>query len=99
MNNKLLTGVLIMASFLGAACSKSHADIKQFPDAKEDLKIDAAAGPQKIVIAGGCFWCTEGVYEQIPGVLDVVSGYSGGTKETANYKAVCSGSTGHAEAI
>jgi peptide-methionine (S)-S-oxide reductase len=88
-----------MASFFGAACEQSHADIKQFPDAKQDLKVDPSAGPQKLVIAGGCFWCTEGVYEQIPGVLDVVSGYAGGTKETANYKAVTTGQTGHAEAI
>jgi peptide methionine sulfoxide reductase msrA/msrB len=51
------------------------------------------------VIAGGCFWCVEGVFEQIDGVLDVESGYSGGTAETANYEAVCSGRTAHAEAV
>ncbi|RYG77845.1 peptide-methionine (S)-S-oxide reductase, partial [bacterium] len=54
---------------------------------------------QHAVLAGGCFWCTEGVFEQIPGVSDVESIYAGGTKETANYEAVCSGTTGHAEAI
>lgn len=51
------------------------------------------------VIAGGCFWCVEGVFEQIDGVLDVESGYSGGTAETANYEAVCAANTGHAEAV
>ncbi|MFM8582020.1 MAG: bifunctional methionine sulfoxide reductase B/A protein [Planctomycetaceae bacterium] len=51
------------------------------------------------VLAGGCFWCTEAAFEQLTGVLDVESGYCGGTPETANYKAVCSGATGHAEAI
>lgn len=51
------------------------------------------------VLAGGCFWCTEAAFEQLAGVLDVESGYCGGTPETANYKAVCSGTTGHAEAI
>jgi peptide-methionine (S)-S-oxide reductase len=95
----ILTGVFIMASIFGAACEKSHADIKQFPDPAIDLKVDPNAGLQKLVIAGGCFWCTEGVYEQIPGVIDVVSGYAGGSKETANYKAVTTGTTGHAEAI
>jgi methionine-S-sulfoxide reductase len=51
------------------------------------------------VFAGGCFWCTEAAFEQLAGVLDVESGYAGGAAETANYKAVCGGNTGHAEAI
>ena len=51
------------------------------------------------VLAGGCFWCTEAAFEQLEGVLDVTSGYAGGTKETADYKSVCTGATGHAEAI
>ena len=54
---------------------------------------------QTITLAGGCFWCTEAVYRQIDGVLDVVSGYAGGSAETANYKRVCEGDTGHAEVI
>ena len=51
------------------------------------------------VFAGGCFWCVEAVFEELDGVIDAVSGYAGGTKETANYEAVCSGTTGHAEAV
>ena len=51
------------------------------------------------VFAGGCFWCTEAAFEQLDGVVDVESGYSGGSKETANYDRVCDGDTGHAEAI
>jgi methionine-S-sulfoxide reductase len=51
------------------------------------------------VLAGGCFWCTEAAFEQLEGVLDVTSGYSGGAADTANYRAVCGGDTGHAEAI
>ena len=51
------------------------------------------------VFAGGCFWCTEAAFEQLEGVLDVESGYSGGSSETANYRRVCDGDTGHAEAI
>jgi methionine-S-sulfoxide reductase len=50
-------------------------------------------------LAGGCFWCTEAAFEQLEGVLDVTSGYIGGAAETANYRAVCGGDTGHAEAI
>jgi methionine-S-sulfoxide reductase len=51
------------------------------------------------VLAGGCFWCTEAAFEQLEGVLDVQSGYAGGSKEAADYKTVCTGTTGHAEAI
>jgi peptide methionine sulfoxide reductase msrA/msrB len=51
------------------------------------------------VFAGGCFWCTEAVFEQLDGVTDVVSGYIGGAKATARYDRVCGGDTGHAEAI
>lgn len=50
-------------------------------------------------IAGGCFWCTEAVYQDVKGVKSVVSGYAGGTKETANYRDVSSGRTQHAEVI
>jgi len=51
------------------------------------------------VFAGGCFWCVEAVFEELDGVVDAVSGYAGGAKETANYEAVCTGTTGHAEAV
>ena len=60
-----------------------------FPDPAIDVK--AASGAQTAVLAGGCFWCTEAVFEIIEGVEDVVSGYSGGTKETAKYDIVSTG--------
>src|SRR5690606_16934687 len=50
-------------------------------------------------LAGGCFWCLEAVYEQLKGVQSVVSGYLGGTVENPSYQAVCTGTTGHAEAV
>jgi peptide-methionine (S)-S-oxide reductase len=53
----------------------------------------------ELVVAGGCFWCVEAVFEELKGVKEAVSGYAGGTKETANYEAVCTGLTGHAEAV
>ncbi len=52
-----------------------------------------------LTIGGGCFWCLEAVYEIIPGVLSVTSGYAGGTTSNPTYEQVCSGSTGHAEVI
>jgi peptide-methionine (S)-S-oxide reductase len=69
-----------------------------FPDPVIDIE-NPPAEPQKAIVAGGCFWCTEAVFQQIEGVEKVVSGYSGGEARTANYDAVCSGGTGHAEAI
>src|SRR6476619_8302218 len=56
-------------------------------------------GPHAIVLGGGCFWCTEAVYTQLEGVTSVMPGYAGGTEATANYEAVCSGRTDHAEVI
>jgi len=50
-------------------------------------------------LAGGCFWCLEAVYDELKGVLDVVSGYSGGNLANPSYDAVCTGETGHAESV
>jgi peptide-methionine (S)-S-oxide reductase len=50
-------------------------------------------------LGGGCFWCLEAIYDQLRGVQDVVSGYSGGHAENPTYEAVCSGRTGHAEVV
>jgi peptide-methionine (S)-S-oxide reductase len=64
-------------------------------------QTQAADGPAmaKATFGGGCFWCTEAVYAQIKGVESVVSGYTGGQVENPTYKQVCSGLTGHAEAV
>lgn len=51
------------------------------------------------IMAGGCFWCTEAVFRDVTGVIDVESGYIGGSVPDPTYKQVCSGTTGHAEAI
>ena len=74
-------------------------DLSGFPHPQIDLAVDPAATSAEVVLAGGCFWCTEAVYRQLDGVLDVVSGYAGGSAESANYRDVCSGETDHAEAI
>ena len=70
---------------IGETCLRPGVDFKTFPDPREDLKLAPDAGPQTVVLAGGCFWCTEGVFENTPGVIDVVSGYAGGTRETASF--------------
>jgi len=63
------------------------------------VDLTGAAGHVTAVLAGGCFWCTEAVLKPLEGVIAVRPGYAGGTAETATYKAVCSGLTGHAEVI
>ena len=68
-----------------------------FPDPELDPPMDGESAT--IVLAGGCFWCTEAVYTQLDGVTNVRPGYAGGTQETADYKTVCSGRTNHAEVI
>lgn len=71
----------------------------QFPRPRIDEPPAGASGRKLAVLGGGCFWCTEAVYRGLEGVLAVVSGYSGDSAETADYRTVCSGSTDHAEVI
>jgi peptide-methionine (S)-S-oxide reductase len=63
------------------------------------LDEKAAAGLEKAVFAGGCFWGVQGVFQHVKGVSNAVSGYAGGDKETAHYEMVGTGSTGHAEVV
>lgn len=79
-----------------AAGGESH---NARPAATAEKKIEAAQKFETAIFAGGCFWCTEFAFEQLAGVVDVESGYCGGTEETANYDEVHLGITGHAEAI
>ena len=58
-----------------------------------------SASREMATLAGGCFWCLEAVFERLKGVERVVSGYSGGSVDNPSYEQVCSGTTGHAEAV
>lgn len=69
------------------------------PDPHLDLAPADDPAPASVVLAGGCFWCVEAVFLPLDGVTGVRSGYTGGTADTANYQAVCSGMTDHAEAV
>ena len=71
----------------------------QFPDPAIDAPPDPTGAPHSVVLGGGCFWCTEAVFAKLDGVINVVSGYAGGTADSANYQSVCNGMTDHAEVI
>lgn len=61
--------------------------------------VSAFAKEQKVVFAAGCFWCMEEIFEELPGVSDVVSGYTGGEELNPTYEQVSAGKTGHSEAV
>ena len=69
------------------------------------VSLTAAAADEKpaktetAIVGGGCFWCTEGAYKIVPGILKVVSGYAGGAKDNPTYEEICTGTTGHAEVV
>jgi len=87
----------IMTAFATVACADPQ-DGKP-PAPQQSIQRTADTGSMEITtLAGGCFWCIEAVFERLEGVQKVESGYSGGTKETADYKTVCTGTTQHAEA-
>src|SRR5689334_12400583 len=91
----LLSSVALLASLPAIAGSKVP-----FPDpAVDNASGDAFKGPQTAVLAGGCFWGVQGVFERVKGVKDAVSGFAGGDKSTADYETVSTGRTGHAESV
>ena len=71
----------------------------EFPAPTVDIPAPAAKQTASVVLAGGCFWGVEAVFERLKGVSDAVSGYAGGNKSTAHYEIVSTGSTGHAESV
>jgi peptide-methionine (S)-S-oxide reductase len=84
---------------IAMAAFASSSAAAPLPDPVVDIPLAKAAGVQTAVLAGGCFWGVEGVFEHVKGVTRVVSGYSGGAADTASYRQVTSGRTGHAESV
>ncbi len=99
----LASALLLPLSMAGISCSTSHAAPAGFPappaEQAEGVEQVNDNGDAVAVLAGGCFWCTEAVFERLAGVKTVVSGYAGGTADDADYKKVSGGYTKHAEAI
>jgi peptide-methionine (S)-S-oxide reductase len=97
MKNKIKALSLIFGLVFTSCTAKEKPMIKD--DFKEPVKVKEIEGMEIATFAGGCFWCTEAVFLEIKGVEKVVSGYIGGKTKNPTYKDICTGETGHAEAI
>jgi peptide-methionine (S)-S-oxide reductase len=96
-------GLAVLLPLVAVACAppgsgSAHAPAV-LPPPELDITASPGEGPRKAVLAGGCFWCTEAVFEEVPGVRSVVSGYAGDTRDKATYDQVSWGRTMHAEAV
>lgn len=92
----ILTGMAALAA-LAFVWPSSAETAHEIPAPAVDAPV--AAGPQTLVLAGGCFWGVQGVFQHVRGVTQVVSGYAGGQRATASYERVGGGDTGHAESV
>lgn len=95
----LACGVLGALFLVGVEGGKAAAPPVKLPTATLDDTTTTSPGKSTIVLAGGCFWGVEEVFQHVKGVVDAVSGYSGGSSKTANYDLVSAGTSGHAESV
>jgi peptide-methionine (S)-S-oxide reductase len=84
---------------VGMEVGKAAAPPVKLPTATLDDTTTTSPGKSTIVLAGGCFWGVEEVFQHVKGVVDAVSGYSGGSSKTAHYDLVSTGTSGHAESV
>jgi len=100
----LMTKILGLAPAKPHSCSIANASVIKLPDAVQDTSLvqsveNAFDSQTSIVLAGGCFWGIQAVFQHVKGVINAVSGYAGGTEDTAHYEIVSTGKTGHAESV
>jgi peptide-methionine (S)-S-oxide reductase len=97
---QLVRGTLVAALVVGAhACNRGPASSVPIVAPQLDAKLATAKDQRLAVLAGGCFWGVQAVFEHVRGVRQVVAGYSGGAASTADYETVSTGQTGHAESV
>ena len=95
-----ISAVFLMLAFGGAiACSAGEKAVAPVPNPVVDAPVAASKGQQSVVIAGGCFWGIQAVFQHVKGVINATSGYAGGAANTAQYEVVSTGDTGHAESV
>ena len=91
--------LLIVTLFAVVSCNAADNAITAFPNPAVDALIATSKGEQTAVVAGGCFWGIQAVFQHVKGVINATSGYSGGAANTAEYELVSTGETGHAESV
>jgi len=93
--------IISLLTFLGSISGYSCKEVKSINKESEIIEMDSIQNLnlEKATFGGGCFWCTEAIYERVEGVHTVMSGYAGGHVKNPTYKQVCDGTTGHAEVI
>jgi len=94
-----LSAVILMVTLAGVIACNAGERAVTIPGPAVDATLASAKMKQTAVIAGGCFWGIQAVFQHVKGVLDATSGYSGGAASTAEYELVGSGDTGHAESV
>ena len=99
MDTAFFLGSAILLISTSMACNIATASATKIPDPVLDAPLASTKSEQTAVLAGGCFWGVEAVFEHVKGVTDVKSGYSGGSGATAQYGKVSTGETGHAESV
>ena len=98
MKRTLVAGcALLLAVFAFSRGASSK--VASFPDPAVDDPLAATSTPRSVVVAGGCFWGIQAVFQHVKGVVSATSGYAGGTVKNPSYEAVCTGRTGHAESV
>jgi peptide-methionine (S)-S-oxide reductase len=94
-----VTWILIASLLATVACSAKASPHAALPAPTTDAKLAAASSKQTAVVAGGCFWGIQAVFQHVKGVISATSGYAGGSAKTAEYEVVSTGETGHAESV
>lgn len=98
MNQAFLRcAVVLWGAVLGATSCSAKANPVPAPSVDESLA--ASPGRETAVLAGGCFWGVQAVFQHVKGVISATSGYAGGSAKTADYETVSTGETGHAESV
>jgi peptide-methionine (S)-S-oxide reductase len=98
MKRPLIAGCALVAVFF-ALTRPTLSRSAPFPDPAVDDPLASAPSQRSVVVAGGCFWGVQAVFQHVKGVVSATSGYSGGSVKNPSYEAVCTGRTGHAESV
>ncbi|MBT5717884.1 MAG: peptide-methionine (S)-S-oxide reductase MsrA [Opitutae bacterium] len=96
---KILKFLTFFAVLINVGCLPQDVVANKISSKSAKMDKDTNKTMETSILGGGCFWCTEAVYERIDGIKDVISGYAGGEIANPTYKQICTGKTGHAEVI